>query len=189
MLTYSSEAPAATTNPSAFCFITALQGDSSAPAAMRWSIHLLVGLVIAAMCSSPAAAFDAAHALHAADVMPRHSYPLAVRRRSRFIQGRLQSSFLQDQRRNRDCPAHPRVERGAGAVDRHLFIPKRSRCPIWVIRYRKPSLSAPSRRPTLAKLGGTLDATIGDQAAISDCDQRPAAIKSGTSTMKAVAKA
>ena len=80
MLTYSSEAPAATTNPSAFCFITALQGDSSAPAAMRWSIHLLVGLVIAATCNSPAAAFDAAHVMRAVDVMLRH-YSLAVGRR------------------------------------------------------------------------------------------------------------
>jgi len=80
LLTYSSEAPAATTNPSAFCFITALQGDSSAPAAMRWSIHLLVGLVIAATCNSPAA-FDAAHVIRAANAMLRHGYSLAVRRR------------------------------------------------------------------------------------------------------------
>ena len=79
MLTYSSEAPAATTNPSAFCFITALQGDSSAPAAMRWSIHLLVGLVIAATCNSPAAAFDAAHVLRAANAMLRHGRSLAIR--------------------------------------------------------------------------------------------------------------
>ena len=64
-----------------FCFITALKGGSSARAALRWSIHLLVRLVIAATCNSPAAAFDAAHVLHAAEVMLRHGYSLAVRRR------------------------------------------------------------------------------------------------------------
>ena len=54
---------------------------SSARAAVRWSIHLLVRLVIAATCNSPAAAFDAAHVLHAAEVMLRHGHSLAVRRR------------------------------------------------------------------------------------------------------------
>jgi len=48
---------------------------------MRWSIHLLVGLVIAATCNSPAAAFDAAHVIRAVEVMLRHGYSLAVRRR------------------------------------------------------------------------------------------------------------
>jgi len=42
-LTYLSDAPAATADPRAFRFITALKGGSSAPAAIRWSIHLLVG--------------------------------------------------------------------------------------------------------------------------------------------------
>jgi hypothetical protein len=50
-------------------------------AAVRWSIHLLVRLVIAATCNSPAAAFDSAHVLHAAEVMLRHGHLLAVRRR------------------------------------------------------------------------------------------------------------
>ena len=54
---------------------------SSARAAVRWSIHLLVRLVIAATCNSPAAAFNAAHLLHAAEVMLRHGHSLAVRRR------------------------------------------------------------------------------------------------------------
>jgi len=81
LLTYLSDAPAATADPRAFCFITALKGGSSAPAAIRWSIHLLVGLVIAATCNSPAAAFDAAHVIRAVDVMLRHGYSLAVRRR------------------------------------------------------------------------------------------------------------
>jgi hypothetical protein len=58
-----------------------LKGGSSSPVTVRRSIHLLVRLVIAATCNSPAAAFDAAHALHAADVMLRHGYSLAVRRR------------------------------------------------------------------------------------------------------------
>jgi hypothetical protein len=49
-------------------------------AAVRCSLHLLVRLVIAATCNSPAAAFDAAHVLHAADVMLRHGHSLAVRR-------------------------------------------------------------------------------------------------------------
>jgi hypothetical protein len=43
---------------------------------------LLIKLVIAATCNSPAAAFDAARTLHAADVMLRHGYSLAVRRRA-----------------------------------------------------------------------------------------------------------
>ena len=50
-------------------------------AAVRWSIHLLVRLVIAATCNSPAAAFDAAHVLHAAEVMLRHGHSVALRRR------------------------------------------------------------------------------------------------------------
>ena len=74
--------PAAAADLRAFCFITALKGGSSSPAAVRWSIHLLVRLVIAATCNTPAAAFDAAHTLHAADVMLRHGYSLAVRRRA-----------------------------------------------------------------------------------------------------------
>jgi hypothetical protein len=48
-------------------------------AAVRWSIHLLVRIVIAVTCSSPAAAFDAAHLLHTADVMLRHGHSLAIR--------------------------------------------------------------------------------------------------------------
>ena len=50
-------------------------------AAVRWSIHLLVRLVIAATCNSPAAAFYAAHVLHAAEVMLWHGHSLAVCRR------------------------------------------------------------------------------------------------------------
>jgi len=79
--TYLSGVPAAAADPRAFCFITALKGGSSARAAVRWSIHLLVRLVIAVTCSSPAAAFDAAHLLGAAEVMLRHGLSLAVRRR------------------------------------------------------------------------------------------------------------
>ena len=79
--TYLSGLPAAAADPRAFCFITALKGGSSARAAVRWSIHLLVRLVIAATCNGPAAAFDAAHLLHAAEVMLRHGHSLAVRRR------------------------------------------------------------------------------------------------------------
>jgi hypothetical protein len=79
--TYSSGAPAAAADPCAFCFITALRSGSSSPTVVRWSIHLLVRLVIAVTCNSPAAAFDAAHVLHAADVMLGHGHPLAVGRR------------------------------------------------------------------------------------------------------------
>jgi hypothetical protein len=79
--TYLPGAPATAVDPRAFCFITALKGGSFARTAARWSFHLLVRLVIAATWNSPAAAFDAAHALHAADVMLRHSDSLAVRRR------------------------------------------------------------------------------------------------------------
>jgi hypothetical protein len=78
--TYLSRVAAAAAEPRAFCFITALKGDSASRAAVRWRIHLLVRLVIAVTCSSPAAAFDAAHVLHAADVMLRHGHALAVRR-------------------------------------------------------------------------------------------------------------
>ena len=81
MSTYLSGVPAAVADLRAFCFITALKAGSYSRAAVRWSIHLLVGLVIAATCNSPAAAFDAAHVLHAANVMLRHGYWLAVRRR------------------------------------------------------------------------------------------------------------
>ena len=80
MSTYLSGAPAATADPRAFCFITALKGGISSPAAVRWSVRLLVRLVIAATCNSPATAFDAAHVLRAADVMLRHGHSLAVRR-------------------------------------------------------------------------------------------------------------
>ena len=79
MSTYLSGVPAAAAEPRASCFITALKGGSSARAAVRWSIHLLVRLVSAATCNSPAAAFDAAHVLHAADVMLRHGHSIAVR--------------------------------------------------------------------------------------------------------------
>ena len=79
MSTYLSGALAATADPRAFCFITALKGGSFAQTAVRWSVHLLVRLVIAVTCSSPAAAFDAAHALHAADVMLRHGHSFAIR--------------------------------------------------------------------------------------------------------------
>jgi hypothetical protein len=70
---------AATADSRAFCFITALKGGSFAQTAGRWSVHLLVRLVIAVTCSSPAAAFDAAHALHAADAMLRHGHSLTIR--------------------------------------------------------------------------------------------------------------
>jgi hypothetical protein len=72
--------PAEAAEPRAFCSITALKGGSSSPAAVRWSVHLLVRLVIAVTCNSPAAAFDATHALHAADVMLRHGHSIAIRR-------------------------------------------------------------------------------------------------------------
>jgi hypothetical protein len=72
--TYLSGLPAAVAEPRAFCFITALKGASCSRAAVRWSIHLLVGLVIAVT-------YDAAHVLHAADVMLRHGHSLDVRRR------------------------------------------------------------------------------------------------------------
>jgi len=78
--TYLSGLPAAAADPRAFYFITALKGGSSARAAVRWSIHLLVRLVIAATWNSPAAALDSAHVLHAADVMLRHGHSLAIRR-------------------------------------------------------------------------------------------------------------
>jgi hypothetical protein len=77
--TYLSGAPAATADPRVFCFITALKGGSFARTAVRWSVHLLVRLVIAVTCSSPAAAFDAAHVPHAADVMLRHGHALTIR--------------------------------------------------------------------------------------------------------------
>ena len=80
MSTYLSGVAAAAAEPRAFCFLTALKRGSASRAAVRWCIHLLVGLVIAVTCSSPAAAFDAAHVLHAADVMLRHGHALAVRR-------------------------------------------------------------------------------------------------------------
>ena len=80
MSTYLSGLPAAAADPRDFCFITTLKGGGSVRAAVGWSIHLLVRLVIAATCNSPAAAFDAAHLLHAADVMVRHGHSLAVRR-------------------------------------------------------------------------------------------------------------
>jgi len=76
--TYLSGVPAEAGEPRAF---SALKGGSASRAAVRWSIHLLVRLVIAATCSSPAAAFDVAHVLHAADVLLRHGHSLAVRRR------------------------------------------------------------------------------------------------------------
>ena len=79
MLTYLSGVPTAVADPRAFCFITALKGGSFARTAARWCVHLLVRLVIALACSSPAAAFDAAHVLHAADVMLRHGHSLAIR--------------------------------------------------------------------------------------------------------------
>jgi hypothetical protein len=78
--TYLSGLPTAAADPRAFCFITALKGGSCARAAVRWSIHLLVRLVIAATSNSPAAAFDAAQVLHA-EVMLRYGHSLAVRRR------------------------------------------------------------------------------------------------------------
>jgi hypothetical protein len=81
MSTYLSGVPAAAAEPRAFCFITALKGGSASRAAVGWFIHLLVRLVIAATCNSPAVAFDAAHLLHAAEVMLRHGHSLAVRRR------------------------------------------------------------------------------------------------------------
>ena len=77
MSTYLSGVPAAAAEPRAFCFITASKGGG-ASRAVRWSIHLLVRLVIAATWNSPAAALDAAHVLHAADVMLRHGHSLAV---------------------------------------------------------------------------------------------------------------
>jgi len=76
--TYLSRVAAAAAEPRAFCFITALK--SASRAAVRWFIHLLVRLVIAVTCSSPAAALNAVHVLHAADVMLRHGHALAVRR-------------------------------------------------------------------------------------------------------------
>ena len=81
MSTYLSGVPAAAAEPRAFCFITAAKGGSASRAAVRWPIHLLVRLVIAATWNSPAAALDSAHVLHAADVTLRHGYSLAVRRR------------------------------------------------------------------------------------------------------------
>ena len=78
MSTYLSRPPAAAAEPRAFCFLTALKRGSASRAAVRWSIHLLVRLVIAATCNSAAAAFDAVHVLHAADVMLRHGHALAV---------------------------------------------------------------------------------------------------------------
>jgi hypothetical protein len=72
--------PAEAADPRAFCFISALKAGSCSRAAVRWSFHLLVRLVIAATCNSPAAAFDVAHVIRAADVMLRHGYSLAVRR-------------------------------------------------------------------------------------------------------------
>lgn len=80
MSTYLSGVPAAAAEQRASYFITALKGGSCVRPTVRGSFHLLVGLVIAATCNSPAAAFDAAHVLHAADVMLRHGYALAVRR-------------------------------------------------------------------------------------------------------------
>jgi hypothetical protein len=77
--TYLSDAPAATADPRVFCFITALKGGSFTRTAVRWSVHLLARLVIAVTCSSPAAAFDAAHVPHAADVMLRHAHSLTIR--------------------------------------------------------------------------------------------------------------
>jgi len=78
MSTYLSGVPAAAAEPRAFCFITASKGGSASRAAVRWSIYFLVRLVIAATWNSPAAARDAAHVLHAADVMLRHGHSLAV---------------------------------------------------------------------------------------------------------------
>jgi hypothetical protein len=77
--TYLSGVPTAVADPRAFCFITASKGGSFARTASRWCFHLLVRLVITVTCSSPAAAFDAAHVLHAADVMLRHGQSLAIR--------------------------------------------------------------------------------------------------------------
>jgi len=57
-------------------FITVLKGGSSS---VRWLFHLLVRLVIAVTCNSPAAAFDAAHVLRAADALLRHGRSLATR--------------------------------------------------------------------------------------------------------------
>jgi len=57
-------------------FITVLKGGSSS---VRWLFHLLVRLVIAVTCNSPAAAFDAAHVLRAANAMLRHGRSLAIR--------------------------------------------------------------------------------------------------------------
>ena len=59
-------------------FITVLKGGSSS---VRWLVHLLVRLVIAVTCNSPAAAFDAAHVLQAANAILRHGFSLAVRQR------------------------------------------------------------------------------------------------------------
>jgi hypothetical protein len=80
---YLSGVPTAVADPRAFSFITALKGGSFARTAARWCVHLLVRLVIAVTCSSPAAAFDAAHVLHAADVMLRHGHSLAIRQEAR----------------------------------------------------------------------------------------------------------
>lgn len=79
MSTYLSGAPTAVADLRAFSFITALKGGSFARTIARWCVRLLVRLVIAVTCSSPAAAFDAAHVLHAADVMLRQGHSLASR--------------------------------------------------------------------------------------------------------------
>ena len=81
MSTYLPGVPAAAAEPHACCFIAALKGGSASRAAVRWSIHLLVRLVIAATWNSPAAALDSAHVLQAADVMLRHGHSLATCRR------------------------------------------------------------------------------------------------------------
>ena len=47
---------------------------------MRRSLHLLARLVIAVTCTSSAAAFDAAHVLHTADLISQRGHLLGAQR-------------------------------------------------------------------------------------------------------------
>src|SRR5260370_6011006 len=54
--------------------LTRGRSEARSPIALRWTIHLLARLGIAAMCTGSAAAFDAGHIFRAAGVIAGHTH-------------------------------------------------------------------------------------------------------------------